>query len=356
MPFVSFLVLLIVCACAAAQSPVEIIAKPDAVYIERTPAGRELNFDFLMVNNSPNELKITEIEVSVLDRHGALVIRKFVDGNGVRPSIDTVANRELKPGQTTLVFNPFHTFAVGIDLASMVYKFKFETVDEASKFESQIEIRPAEYVSKTDLILPTKGRSIIYDGHDFYAHHRRFDYEFSPIKAFGFKTNFMRYSYDFVPINKVGEMFRGTEAENTNYIGYGADLFATGSGMIVAAVDNQPDDRKFDQAKLAADRMVLFGNYIVIDHGNGEFSLYAHLKQNSLTVKTGQRVRQGQVIAKLGASGSANFPHLHYELQSGPNSNAEGLPSYFRNFERILGSRRISVKSGTVSSGDIIYR
>lgn len=54
-----------------------------------------------------------------------------------------------------------------------------------------------------------------------------------------------------------------------------------------------------------------YGRYVVIDHGNNEDSLYAHLQ--SVTVAVGQRVDQGEMIGRLGGSGNVTGPHLHFE-------------------------------------------
>jgi len=58
-----------------------------------------------------------------------------------------------------------------------------------------------------------------------------------------------------------------------------------------------------------------YGNVIVIDHGSGWQSLYAHL--NALKVECGSAVQQGQVIAALGTTGNSSGPHLHFELHKG---------------------------------------
>lgn len=54
------------------------------------------------------------------------------------------------------------------------------------------------------------------------------------------------------------------------------------------------------------------GNYILIDHGNGVFTRYAHL--HSLTVQKGQRVKKGQVIGKMGNTGASNGVHLDFQF------------------------------------------
>ena len=86
--------------------------------------------------------------------------------------------------------------------------------------------------------------------------------------------------------------------------------------------------------------MVLFGNYVVIDHGNGEFSHLGHLKPGSVKVAAGDKVRAGQPIAQVGTSGSSLFPHLHYELATTAGTDGEGVPSQFVEFDRVLGATR----------------
>lgn len=56
-----------------------------------------------------------------------------------------------------------------------------------------------------------------------------------------------------------------------------------------------------------------YGNYVIIDHGNGYVTLYAHC--SSLAVNSGQYVSQGDVIAYVGSTGNSTGPHLHFEIQ-----------------------------------------
>ena len=62
-----------------------------------------------------------------------------------------------------------------------------------------------------------------------------------------------------------------------------------------------------------------YGNYIIIQHTDGNYTLYGHLYENSLTVKQGDSVKQGQVIAKMGSSGNSTGAHLHFEVREGQN-------------------------------------
>ena len=56
-----------------------------------------------------------------------------------------------------------------------------------------------------------------------------------------------------------------------------------------------------------------YGNYIIVDHGKGITTCYAHC--NSIGVTVGQQVKQGQVIGKVGSTGASKGPHLHFEVR-----------------------------------------
>ena len=127
---------------------------------------------------------------------------------------------------------------------------------------------------------------------------------------------------------------------------FGADVLAIGDGVVVEASNLFPDalldtiDDGYDARKEQAwDEMsvkvggptAIGGNYVVIDHENGEFSEYDHLAEDSITVKAGDRVHQGQVIGRVGNTGYSSVPHLHLQLMDGPSkTEANGLPILFQ--------------------------
>lgn len=336
-----------------------VITRPEKPYIEKSTAGQVLNCDFIVENLSAEKWRIKKIEVSVFDNAGKLVTRKFVDESG---SIQTIPNRELEGKTSALIFNPFFLFDHQVELQTLRYELTFASVlNEDEENEDEIEqvvettISPEYYETKTKLGLPVKERAIIWDGHDFYSHHRRFNYFHPMLQHFGFKTNFQRYGYDFVPVNDSGEMFYGSYENNDDWFGFGEPISTTANGIVADCFDGMPDSRKFDEMEIATREMVVFGNYVIIDHQNGEYSCFAHLKQGSITVKKSEEVQQGQVIGQIGASGSSLFPHLHYELRNGVGAkNVDGLPSYFHKFRRILGSKSIDIQVGQIDTGDIV--
>lgn len=77
-----------------------------------------------------------------------------------------------------------------------------------------------------------------------------------------------------------------------------------------------------EQIVAAGDGVVLYvgsrggyGNTIIIDHGGGITTLYAHINSRGFLVKNGQPVKAGQAIAKAGMTGTATGPHLHFEVR-----------------------------------------
>ena len=74
----------------------------------------------------------------------------------------------------------------------------------------------------------------------------------------------------------------------------------------------------------------ILGNYAIIDHHNGEYSLYAHMSENTLTIKPGDPVTQGQIIGRVGNTSNSDSPHLHFHLMDSPDfQTANGLPVTF---------------------------
>ena len=91
------------------------------------------------------------------------------------------------------------------------------------------------------------------------------------------------------------------------YIHKGLDFSTWRSGdAVLSTASGQVVTVTFDSS---------FGNYIIIKHNHGMYTRYAHL--NSVRVKKGQTVEQGEVIGTIGNTGKSTGPHLHYEVHIG---------------------------------------
>jgi murein DD-endopeptidase MepM/ murein hydrolase activator NlpD len=91
-------------------------------------------------------------------------------------------------------------------------------------------------------------------------------------------------------------------------LGIDIDLYASASAPIAASASGTV-------SFAGGNSCCSYGLYIVIDHGNGLQTLYAHLSK--VSVSTGQRVSQGQVIGNGGRTGYATGNHLHFEVHKG---------------------------------------
>ncbi len=114
----------------------------------------------------------------------------------------------------------------------------------------------------------------------------------------------------------------------------GTQVIAARSGLVMKVRSDLPDDGKQPESGQH--------NHIMIQHDDGTVAFYAHLKQNSIQVKVGDQVSQGQPIAKSGNSGNTQgWPHLHFGVYQGwPAQEGFDVPVNFRNAEGTLDQRR----------------
>jgi murein DD-endopeptidase MepM/ murein hydrolase activator NlpD len=76
--------------------------------------------------------------------------------------------------------------------------------------------------------------------------------------------------------------------------------------------------------------MFATGNTVIIKTENDEYLVFAHFKQNSIKVKQGQKIKQGELLGLCGNSGNSSEPHLHFHIQNIESFiGATGVKSYF---------------------------
>ena len=139
-----------------------------------------------------------------------------------------------------------------------------------------------------------------------------------------------RYALDLLQLTRSGKTFEGDGRRNEQYAAWGKPVLAAGEGTVVVAEDVVLDNEPGTSRGVG----ILYGNHVVIDHGNGEFSLVAHLMHGSLHVKVGDWVESGEVVARTGNSGMSSEPHIHYQLMDKADWHlANGFPAEFQNFQ-----------------------
>jgi hypothetical protein len=144
-----------------------------------------------------------------------------------------------------------------------------------------------------------------------------------------------RFAIDWMRLDEAGRLVNGNPAEVRSWVSYDSEVLAIADARVVRIeqnLDDQvpgslPDPKTITLANVD-------GNYIVLDLGNGIFAFYAHLRRNSISVSTGEHVKRGQVLAKLGNTGNTSAPHLHFHLMDGKSTlGSNGIPYVIDTFE-----------------------
>lgn len=123
-----------------------------------------------------------------------------------------------------------------------------------------------------------------------------------------------RYAYDFMVMNE-DSTYEGDPALNESYYTFGKEYLVPADGTVVkvenSVKDNQPVGRMNKEQPL--------GNYVILDHGNKEFSYLVHFKYDSIIVKEGDKVKQGDLLGLVGNSGNSSEPHIHFHVADSPD-------------------------------------
>lgn len=143
------------------------------------------------------------------------------------------------------------------------------------------------------------------------------DIDFYNPEGESMRKAFLRNPVDFTRISSGFSLSRKHPILNTIRAHKGTDYAAPTGTPVVAAGDGRVT---------WAARNGSFGKLVVVQHGERFQTKYAHLSEYARGVKNGARVRQGQVIGYVGATGSATGPHLHYEfLMDGVHRNSRTI-------------------------------
>jgi len=175
------------------------------------------------------------------------------------------------------------------------------------------------------------------------------------------------FALDIAKIGESGLSHKGDGTRFNDYYAYGADVLAAANGRVTSVASDQPEDpsamqrpnesqeayftrlQKEQAERLAKGLTAIAGNYVMIDHGKNEYSLYAHLQPGSVRVHIGDQVKAGDVIGKLGSSGNSTEPHLHFHVCDKPDPlMCAGIPVNFSNITIQWADLPRPIQSGDV--------
>ncbi len=237
------------------------------------------------------------------------------------------STRTLMPDQETGLFNEYFVVINKemMDLLSVAVLYE----KEGKEYKQELSIPLRNYVNKNKYLFPLKGCISTCGNYNCLLDHRQ---HFS-----------MEFAIDMAQYNKEQKLSFQEEMRKEDYVIYGKEILAIADGEVIDCFHSIPittswvwEEREpyFKQYGLAAQ----FGNYVILQHANGESSFYGHMIEDSLTVKKGDKVKQGQVIGKVGHTGLSNCPHLHFQLMDKPDIlTGRGLPCSFLNIKDVMG-------------------
>ena len=188
------------------------------------------------------------------------------------------------------------------------------------------------------------------------------------------------YAYDFLQVDWSRKGHPFYDAPVLEYLlhgvplnrcyGWGKEVYAPCDGQIIQARDGYPERQIVNwisDSRVAitnartfnphtSDIQVVSGNYAIMSCGNtGIFSAFAHLQQGSIAVTSGDFVKKGQIIGKVGHSGNSTAPHLHFQLMDSPDvTTASGVPCAFERYEVFQDNQWRVVTNGIPTDKDRI--
>lgn len=167
--------------------------------------------------------------------------------------------------------------------------------------------------NKTKLILPFNGEWTVFWGGDT----KELNYHI--------ESEAQKNAFDIVITDKNGKTFKTDGKTNEDYYAFGKELIAPCDAEVVLVVDGIKDNIPGE-----LNPIYVPGNTVILKTANNEYLFFAHFKQNSIDVKQGQKVKQGELLGLCGNSGNSSEAHLHFHIQNVENMNkATGAKSYF---------------------------
>ena len=289
-----------------------------------------LMYELHLTNFMPTPISLSRIEVLDADAEMSQPIATFettqletmlqpLGGKAVSGPTDRLV---IGDGQSAIAF-----MSIALDRGSHIPNRLFHRVSTADSAEEGAVIS----THHTELLVlgpPVEGADWLADdgpsnGQD--NHHRR-----GVVVLDGQPVDSRRYAIDWMQ-TRDGASFSGDARDVRSYYSYGKAVLAVADGRVVTARDGLPDnvpghgDAFHPAVPITLETVA--GNTITLDLGGGQFAYYMHLQPGSLRVKTGDRVRRGGVLARVGGSGDAREPHLHFEVTTSSKLLAgEGVP------------------------------
>ena len=189
------------------------------------------------------------------------------------------------------------------------------------------------YANKAEYILPFTGRWKVGNGGT------------TKENSHSWEIFTQRYAYDFIIYDSIGLSYKDKGLHLEDYYCFEKEVLSPADGEIVSVSNKIKDYKGVGDLSLDWKVKDFRGNFVIIKHHNKEYSFIAHFRLDSIKVKKGDKVREGQVIGLCGNSGHSTEPHIHFHLQDSENFwVATGLPIKFKKFETLTNENDLKLK------------
>ncbi len=291
------------------------------------------------VHLNPENLVNATKELLELKQQGMEIIADVIVPSAAMGKDGKLASTaELQPGEILTARNIYLT-AQGIPTHLRANAAASNAAGKRTDGSGEIKI--IRYKSPNNYSYPLEGVWYMQAVPNVTSHHR-----------WMYQTEF---GIDFMKVDAKGGLSESDGKSAVDFYGYGEPVLAAADGVIVKTINDAVQNwdawlqREGESEEEFEKRSTLYqldmmkqdlykavtGNLVVIEHSGGEYSAYAHLKQGSVLVKPGDRVKQGQRIGEVGDTGDYYMAHLHFQVSDQPDVlRGRSLPFEFVNLGR----------------------
>ena len=329
-----------------------------------------------VINHGSAPFKIDDIDIELLQANRVVESRKL-DREAVQRIADRGAKLQAAGILEQVAFQFCGTDLIGSDIklagpildrnrglliVEQVFAFRGARDTLRARVHGNVDGHAAEFTgsipiksefAQNNYIFPLRGVWYVGYGASFHTGHRWAIPE--------------EFALDIAKVGESGLSHKGDGTRFDDYYAYRADVLAAADGRVTSVANDQQEDpsamqrpnetqeayfarlQKEQGERLAKGLTAITGNYVMIDHGKNEYSLYAHLQPGSVGIRVGDQVKAGDVIGKLGSSGNSTEPHLHFHVCDKPDPlMCAGIPVNFSNITIQWADLPRPIQSGDV--------
>ncbi|HUX55489.1 MAG TPA: urea transporter [Bacteroidales bacterium] len=223
-----------------------------------------------------------------------------------------------------------------------VYSLPFNLIVLLFLYALKFRINPSKRLSEVVIQQNTPEKNL----YSFHNDTERFRHDMIPVKLPFYGTwtvsqdydgeqthqGAWKHALDFIITDNSGKQFTGKGDLPEDYFCNNKPVLAPSDGYVESVIDNV-EDNIIGKVNLKEN----WGNTVIIRHNNYLFSSLSHLKKDSITVKPGDKLKQGDIIGKCGNSGRSPYPHLHFQMQT---SQYIGSPTLFYPISYYIGHNK----------------